>query len=447
LQLENQSIRRCARQLAGLLGPAILSVAASFPLFGAIPTEQPATTFVTLALRLNSLEGHGDEVDSYFGPESLRPPPNEAPMKLSSLVAEADALLERIEQEQQIAPTARGARQLAQVSSFAALLEIIEQPRHWSFAREALNVYRMPMPVIDPAATRRTLTALSAALPRGSNASLSQRLTDFLAHFVVPPERRQAVFKRALSECRTRTLAHWKLPPDEQLDVEWTSSVSAAWHRYRGHDRSTLQINPDALALIGSAIDIACHEAYPGHHTQYLALEQNAGAAGLGVEDRIVLLRSPVSVLREGAANFGVEIAFPLEERIAFDRDVLFPLAGLDPTQAQRYDTVHRLIDELASAAVPILAAYRDRRLTFGEAASKLVTDAQISSPASLLQFTDKYGAYVLGYTAARDQIRKYVTEQALRTGESDWSVLRRVVAEPAAQQWPTQVLQTVRHR
>ncbi len=30
----------------------------------------------------------------------------------------------------------------------------------------------------------------------------------------------QAVFARALQECRNRTLAHWKLSEGEQLDVE-----------------------------------------------------------------------------------------------------------------------------------------------------------------------------------------------------------------------------------
>jgi hypothetical protein len=89
------------------------------------------------------------------------------------------------------------------------------------------------------------------------------------------------------------------------------------------------------------------------------------------------------------------------------------------------------LVDELASAVAPILAAYRSGRLSFGEAASELVTDAQILQPAPLLQFVDKYGAYALGYTAARDRIRDYVRVQSRRTGESDWSALRRVLAGP----------------
>ena len=419
-------------RFVGIVGAAVWIVLANCQVFGAAietDTERSAAAFVALTLQLGSFPEYGEEVDSYFGPEYLRPSPNLLPGKIAALAVDADALLRRIEAGQELEPTPRGARLLAQVRSFGALLEVIEQPHRWAFEQEALHVYGMSMPSADPTATRHALRALDAALPGSGN--LSQRLTEFLSHFVVPPERREAVFDRALRECRTRTLAHWKLQPDERLDVEWTSGVGAAWHRYRGHGRSTLQINPEAVALVGSAIDVACHEAYPGHHAQFLLMEQRAGAAGLPVEEQIVLLRSPASVLREGAANFGIALAFPFEARVAFDRQVLFPLAGLDPAQARRYETVHRLIDQLSSTTAPILAAYADGRLSFGEAAADLVADAGISSPDALLRFADRYGAYTLGYTSARDRLRDYVNARHLRTGEDAWTVLRDVVAGP----------------
>jgi hypothetical protein len=239
------------------------------------------------------------------------------------------------------------------------------------------------------------------------------------------------VFERALQECRKRTIAHWALPLAEKLEVEWTSTVPAAWHRYQGGWRSILQINPDAVALVGSAIDVACHEAYPGHHAQFLLQEQKARPAGLPVEDRVVLLRSPVSVLREGAANFGVELAFPFEARVAFDERVLFPLAHLDARQARRYETVHRLVDQLSAMALPVIAAYRDHRLSAEEAEKQLTDDALVTSPGALLAFADRYGAYVLGYTAARDSVREYVQARSRLTGKDDWFVLGEVVSDP----------------
>lgn len=426
---------RCVRHVRPLVAVASLAAvpAATCPqVFAAAsvvnPVQQAGETFVRLALQLAAIPGHAEEVDSYFGPASLRPAPGAPPTTVAALASKARALAAELAREERIAPSGRGERLLIRVRSFASLLEVIQHPHRWSFEQEAAHVYDMSMPAPDPA-TARILRSLDAVLP--GHGDLSIRLEDFRSRFVVPRARRRAVFERALAACRLRTLRHWKLPADERLEIGWTSKVPAAWHRYWGGDRSTLEINADAVALVGSMIDVACHEAYPGHHAQFLLMTQRAGAAGLPIEDRIVLLRSPDSMLREGAANFGIDLAFPFKERVAFDRRVLFPLAGLDPAQAERYETVHRLVDRLSSSAAPILAAYRDGRLSFGVAASELTTEAMIASPAALLSFVDQYGAYALGYTAARDRIRDYVEMQSACTGADQWSVLAQVVSEP----------------
>ena len=55
------------------------------------------------------------------------------------------------------------------------------------------------------------------------------------------------------------------------------------------------------------------------------------------VEFSVYPLFSPQSLIAEGSANYGIELAFPGAERIDYERDHLFPLAGLDPEQADRY--------------------------------------------------------------------------------------------------------------
>ncbi len=420
-----------AKRFISVLGVAMLLATLSRATCIAAPAADPvqglAESFVSLALQLGSLSGHEDEVDSYFGPDSLRPAGNQKSVTAADLLSRAHLLLGAVETRQRSIPSRRGARLLARVRSFAALLEAIENPRRWRFDEEASRVYSMPVTSAESVSTQQALAALDAALPGGGGRS--ERLAEFRSRFVVAAERRRTVFERALQECRKRTLAHWTLPEGERLDVEWTSDVGAAWHRFRGNSRSTLQINPDAVALIGSMIDAACHEAYPGHHAQFLSEEEGAGAEGLPVEDRIVLLRSPLSVLLEGAANFGVELAFPPAERVAFERDTLFPLAGLDPSQVDRYETVQRLVDQLSSAAGPILAAYRDGRISAATAASRLDEEAQIASPAALLEFADRYGAYTLGYTTARDRVGACVKERSRHTGKDEWTVLREIVS------------------
>jgi hypothetical protein len=172
----------------------------------------------------------------------------------------------------------------------------------------------------------------------------------------------------------------------------------------------------------GTALDVACHEAYPGHHAQFLLM----AAHGLAVEDSVVILRAPDQVLREGAANAGIDLAFPPAARLAFTRDVLFPLAGFDRRDAATFVQVHRLVGELALSVMPILRDYRDGRMASGDAVARLVLDAGIASPETLLDFTRDLGAYVTGYTVARDMVAACLAAQ----GGDRWAALATIVAE-----------------
>jgi hypothetical protein len=324
--------------------------------------------------------------------------------------------------------SARSRKLRAQVRAFDGLLHILEAPDAYSFEAEVRLVYGMKLPPRDERRSSEALQTLEKLLP--GPGSLTTRVEGFRARFVIPAERRRAVFERALAECRAKTRAKWQLPADEKLNVEWTSDVDAAWHRYEGHDRSTLRLNPAAVAFVSAALDVACHEGYPGHHAQFVVMQAHAGPGALPVEDTVVLLRSPISMLREGAANYGVELAFPAAERLAFERDVLFPLAGLDPAQAAKYREVAGLVDDLSSNVAPLVRDYRDKRLSAERARRDLESSALVSSPEALLRFVDRLGAYVLGYTAARDKVRSHVEAEHRRTGVDHWAILRTVLEE-----------------
>jgi hypothetical protein len=47
------------------------------------------------------------------------------------------------------------------------------------------------------------------------------------------------------------------------------------------------------------------------------------------------------------SANFGIDMAFPPAERVAFERDSLFPLAGLDPSLAEGNAAVRQIVERL----------------------------------------------------------------------------------------------------
>lgn len=410
---------RRARWWLVLAGVAVLVAGIGFGLSGrpdpAERLEAQARRYVTLALSLRTISP--DDVDDYFGPAELMP---SAPLPPDVLQVELAALADALRADEARASMARRARLLARVEHLQALLGVIEVPRSLDLDAQGRAIFGVtPLPV-DRAAMAAARAELEALLP--GEGELSARLTVFRARYVMPRETGKAVFMRALAECRRRTLAVWDLPADEALEVEWDNRIPAAWHHYLGGHRSRLQVYPGATLDPASALDMACHEAYPGHHAQFLLMD--ARADGLPVEETLVLLRSPQSALREGAANFGVSLVFPAAAREAFMRDELFPMAGFAPDEAARYEAVHRLAGQFSSAVVPILKGYRAGRLTRNAAAQALGREALVSSPEALIAFFDRYGALVLGYTVAEARVRA-----AVMAADDRWARLADIVS------------------
>lgn len=376
------------------------------------PLEAQGRHFVLLATSLGHLRPH--EIDAYWGPPELDMRRRGPAPSLPALRRDMAQLRSDVARD---ASSPRRDRLAGRLDHLIALLDVIAKPHALSFDQEARQVYGVIVPPPDPAAQTRALKKLGHLLP--GRGDLASRLSAWRARFAIPDDRRRTVFLRALTECRARTLPHWPLPPDENVEVMWSTDVPAAWQRYQGRNRSRLEINPAAVADPGTALDVACHEAYPGHHAQFLAMV----AAGLPVEDTVVVLRSPDQVLREGAANAGIDLAFPPALRQAFTRDVLFPLAGFNRRDAAAFVQVHRLAGDLAMSVTPILRDYYDRRLASGDAMARLMLDTKIASPETLLEFTRDTGALVLGYTVEREVVENCLMKEASKDGR--WEALR----------------------
>jgi hypothetical protein len=382
--------------------------------------EAQARRFVALALEVGRQAPA--EIDSYVGPEDLKPAVAAPQRSLAALQADIARL-----QRDMVAPDPDPRRRRLQerTQRLGALVEVMGSAAPLLFDVEAQRLYGLDSAPVDEARFAAARAALDHLLP--GNAPLSARVEAFRARYIVPEGLRPALFARAIAKCRAQTLRHWPLPVGERLDVDWRADAGAAWHRYLGGYRSRLIINPQAVAFLGSIVDVACHEGYPGHHAQFVIAEA-AVVGGLPVEDRLVLLRSPGSVVREGAADQGVGIALPPAERLAFDRDLLFPMAGFQPGEAARFEAIRARLDDLAPAALPVLRAYRDGRIDAETAAAALESKALIASPAALLGFVDHFGAYVAGYTGVRDQVRAIVDAGSISPVALRWARLQCVL-------------------
>lgn len=380
-----------------------------------------AEDYVRLVLEL----GRHDEdyVDAYYGPPEWAEQAQRAGRGVAEIRARAEQLAARLRQTP--APPAaadaeaaafRRNNLLGQLEALGARARMLGGERA-SFDAESLALYGAAAPALPEGRFDEVLEQLAAALPGAG--TLAERYDAFHDRFVVPRERFDAVYRAAIDGCRKRTLAHIDLPADESFEVEYvTGKPWSAYNWYKGGHRSVIQVNVDEPIHIDRAIELACHEGYPGHHV-YNVLAERYLVEGRGwVEFSIYPLYSPQSLIAEGSAEYGIELAFPGDERLAFERDTLFPLAGLDPALAERQDRVRRLVERLGYAGIYAARRYLDGEIDAAATTDWLVDHALLARPLAerKLRFFDSYRSYIINYDVGRDEARARV-EAAAGTG------------------------------
>jgi hypothetical protein len=236
---------------------------------------------------------------------------------------------------------------------------------------------------------------------------------------------------RAIEGCRAATREHVTLPPGERVAVEYVPDLAwSAYTRYQGHATSRIQINTALPLTVDRALDLACHEAYPGHHTIDSLLDGRFG--GRRIEFAVRPLFSPQSLLHEAAASLAVEVAFPGQARLAFERDALLPLAGLDPSDAERYVRVGRLVDQLHGVQARIARQYLDGELDFARASAALERDALMPSADATLKFLNQFRSYAATYTIGRDALSRYLDAHSTPGDPATrWQAYIDVVTDP----------------
>jgi len=417
--------------LSLVLAIAIGAVAQQAPQTPAMNTA--AEQYVKLVLAMGQHDP--DYVDAYYGPPEWKADAAARNRTLAEIRREAGQLIDStptiVDGEQlTVLRSVYLRRQLTALDARARMLE----GEKLTFDEESRALYDAVAPTHPVSYFQATLDELGRLLP-GSGA-LIDRYDAFRQQFVIPPAKLSPVFDRAIAECRRRTLAHVTLPADESFTVEYVKNKPwSGYNWYQGRYRSLIQVNTDLPIYIDRAIDLACHEGYPGHHVYNVLLEQHLVRERGWIEFTVYALFSPQSLIAEGTANYGIEVAFPGDERVAFERDALYPLAGLDPALADRYVKVAALVDRLAYAGNEAARGYLNGQLTRNEAVDWLARYAMMS-PARAEQrtkFFDTYRSYVINYNLGKDLVKGYVEWRAGTppTPARTWNEFERLLASP----------------
>ncbi|MDP8994493.1 MAG: hypothetical protein M3N07_05860 [Pseudomonadota bacterium] len=395
--------------------------------------DRIAEDYVKLQLAIGEKEeGY---VDAYYGPAEWREEARAAAAKatLAELRARVAELVARVALADLVAGGAEARRASflsAQLIAADTRLRMLQGER-LGFVEEAQGLFGVT-PDIRPLEEYDVLLARIERLVPGEG-PLAARVEAFQSRFTLPPARLDAVMREAIAECRRRTVRHIPLPEGESFTLEFVTGRSwSGYNWYQGNYRSLIQINTDLPVRIGRAVDLGCHEGYPGHHAYNVLLERNLARGRGWVEYTIYPLYSPQSLIAEGSANYGIELAFPGDERLAFETRTLYPLAGLPSADAARYLALQEAMRDLAGARFTIARDYLEGRIDRARAIALTQRYQLVSAEraAQLLAFTEQYRSYVINYGLGRDLVAAY-SEAAGDTDEARWAAMERILSEP----------------
>jgi hypothetical protein len=409
-----------------------------------------AERYVHLVLALGQRDP--DYVDAFYGPAEWKTQAEKEKKSLDAIGAEAAELSATLAKTPNTGDEMLRLRHeylQKQISALAARVRMLKGEK-LKFDDESRALYDAVAPTFPDSHFDQIIAQLERKIPgKGPSSprdesvqsadrtggSLWERYEEWRKPFLIPKEKLDTVFQLAIKECRARTLAQVALPPDESFTVEYvTNKPWGGYNWYKGNFHSVIQVNTDLPIFIDRAVDLAAHEGYPGHHVYNSLLEKNLVRDRGWVEFSVYALFSPQSLIAEGTANFGRDVVFATKtERMKFEKEILFPAAGIDPSRAEEYYAVQDLMKDLSYAGNEAA-----RRLINGEidesAAVQWLQKYAVMEPARAQQrvkFIQRYRSYVINYNLGEDMVRRYIEKRSGTDPEKRWSEFAKLLSSP----------------
>jgi hypothetical protein len=390
--------------------------------------DELAERFVKLGLGV----GRYDEnyVDAYHGPDAWLEAAKTAKPEISALKTEAVAIIEGL--SAQPGSDARAAALRRQTVAALARLRMAEGEK-LPFDQETKELYDAQAPRYSLAEFDAVLAEIDRLIP--GEGALAERVDAFKNSLAIPADKLRPVFDAAIAECRRRSLAHFDLPKTERFSLRFvTDKPWSGYNWYKGDYESVIEVNTDHPIFIDRAVDLGCHEGYPGHHLWNVLVERDLLKGRNWVEYAIYPLYSPQSLIGEGSANYGIELAFPGKEKVNFERDTLYPLAGLDPAKAETLDALNTAQRKLQHAQNHVARDYIDGRITREEAVAMLVKYTLVSEAraSQRVKFIETYRGYVINYNLGRDLVAGHIERRAA-AGVDRWRAFGELLTTPVS--------------
>jgi hypothetical protein len=374
--------------------------------------DKLAKEYVKLGLEIGLQDS--DFVDAYYGPDSLKPelieyetfPKDYFLGKISTL---ASSLTEYSTNETDEANKKRALYIQSQLNAYAERVKIVGGETS-DFDIESMALFGVEAPHYDTSSFDEAIKKIDAFLP--GTGTLQERYQNLSSRFIIPVEKLDTVMKAAIAEAKKRTQKYYPIPENEGFSLEFVNNKSwSGYNWYKGNFTSLIQINTDFPISIERVIDVGSHESYPGHHVFNMLLEENLYKKQGLIETSIYPLFSPQSLIAEGSANYGIDLAFPGNDKVAFAKEVLLPLAGLDTSGISNYFAALELVSELNYAGNEVARGILNGTMTDEEGINYLKKYGFYGPDKAKqrIAFTKKYRSYVINYNYGKDLVKNYI--------------------------------------
>jgi len=398
--------------------------------------EVIAEEYVRLVLQVGKYDSA--VVDAYFGPEEWKPNEQKAAIfpeetlvnSANDLLSKCKTLLDSKSPNLNIRRVEMLQKQLIALRTKVQMIS----GKTYSFDEEAALLYDAEPPFYPLSYFDKLLDEMDQLL--NGDAVLSSRYTKFMEQFIIPKNMLDSVFSVATAESRAITKQYLDLPTQEDFVLEYVNDkVWSGYNYYQGDSQSLIQINTDFPIHIDRAIDLASHEGYPGHHIYMMLLDQNLVNTKGWMEYSVYPLFSPLSFISEGSANYGIDMVFPGEKRLAFERDVLFPIIGISKMKAEKFHKVQELKAKLKYAENEIARRYLNGIIGREEAVGMIETYLLFSPKKAIqrLNFIETNRSYVINYNLGRDQVAKHMKLSGAdpELPEKRWQIFKELLSNP----------------
>ncbi len=377
-------------------------------------------------------------VDAYYGPARLQQDVTKARQPLPAIRADVELALKDLAPRRAANPdeALRIEFLKKQLHAMRTRIDMLSGKK-FKFDEETAALYDAVSPHHERAYYMNIVGQIDQLLP--GPGSVSERLVAFRSKFAIPKDKLKPVFDAAIKECRARSAKFISLPANENFVLEFvTNKPWSGYNWYKGNAQSLIQINTEFPIYVDRAVDLGCHEGYPGHHAYNALLEKALVQDRKWTEFSVYPLYSPMSLIAEGSANYGIEMAFDDAERLTFEKTVLYPMAGIDPALAAKYASVRKLTAKLSYADNDAAMHYLEGKWTKEQAIEWLV-NVQLYPPekaAQRVSFYDANRGYVINYNLGADLVKAWVQRQVTSTDPvkaraQRWAAFKQLLSSP----------------